>query len=50
MERNEHQGPSGGVTAHLTIRDNRAAKAVAFYKSALGAEEAMPGGGAGVIF
>ncbi len=41
MERNEDQGPSGGVTAHLTIRDHRAAEAVAFYKAAFGAEEAM---------
>ena len=41
MERNENQGPSGGVTAHLTIRDNRAAEAVSFYKKAFGAEEAM---------
>ena len=42
MERNEDQGPSGGVTAHLTIRDNRAVEAVEFYKAAFGAEVAMP--------
>lgn len=41
MERNEQQGPSGGVTAHLTIRDNRAAEAVDFYRQAFGAEPAM---------
>ena len=42
MERHEEQGPSGGVTAHLTIRDNRAAEAISFYKDAFGATEAMP--------
>jgi PhnB protein len=34
------QGPSGGVTAHLTIRDGKAADAIDFYKKAFGAEEA----------
>ena len=29
----------GGVVAHLTIRDGRAADAIAFYKAAFGAEE-----------
>jgi PhnB protein len=38
---NEEQGPAGGVTAHLTIRDKRAAEAVEFYKRAFGAETAM---------
>ena len=33
------QGPHGGVTAHLTIRDNRAAEAIDFYAKAFGAEE-----------
>ena len=33
------QGPHGGVTAHLTIRDNRAADAIEFYTKAFGAEE-----------
>ena len=33
------QGPHGGVTAHLTIRDNRAADAIDFYSKAFGAEE-----------
>ena len=37
----EQQGPTGGVTAHLTIRDNRAAEAINFYKAAFGAEEVM---------
>jgi PhnB protein len=34
------QGPSGGVTAHLTIRDGKAADAIDFYKKAFTAEEA----------
>jgi PhnB protein len=38
MEQHE-QGPVGGVTAHLTIRDNRAADAIDFYSRAFGAEE-----------
>jgi len=42
MERNENQGPTGGLTVHLTIRDNRAADAIAFYKAAFGGQEAMP--------
>jgi len=42
MAGNPHQGPSGGVTAHLTIRDNRAAEAITFYKAAFGAEEGHP--------
>ena len=33
------QGPAGGITAHLTIRDNRAAEAIDFYTKAFGAEE-----------
>jgi PhnB protein len=33
------QGPHGGVTAHLTVRDNRAADAIDFYTRAFGAEE-----------
>jgi len=37
----EDQGPSGGVTAHLTIRDNRAKEAVDFYSRAFGATSAM---------
>ena len=42
MEPNPDQGPTGGVTPHLTITGGRAAEAIAFYKSAFGAEEAMP--------
>jgi PhnB protein len=38
MDQSE-QGPSGGVTAHLTIRDGRAADAIDFYARAFGAEE-----------
>ncbi|MBX3560727.1 MAG: glyoxalase/bleomycin resistance/extradiol dioxygenase family protein [Sphingomonas sp.] len=38
---NEEQGPTGGVTAHLTIRDKRAKEAIDFYKRAFGAEAAM---------
>ena len=38
MEQHE-QGPSGGVTAHLTIRDGKAADAIDFYTKAFGAEE-----------
>ena len=39
MQRNELQGPSGGVTPHLTIRGRRAAEAVDFYAAAFGARE-----------
>jgi PhnB protein len=38
MEQSE-QGPTGGVTAHLTIRDGKAADAIDFYRQAFGAEE-----------
>ena len=31
MEQHE-QGPTGGITAHLTIRDNRAADAIDFLR------------------
>lgn len=33
------QGPTTGVTPHLTIRDGRAAEAIDFYKAAFGATE-----------
>lgn len=33
------QGPTTGVTPHLTIRDDRAAEAIDFYKAAFGATE-----------
>ena len=35
---NPQQGSTGGVTPHLTIRDNRASEAIDFYKAAFGAE------------
>jgi PhnB protein len=35
----EQQGLAGGITAHLTVRDNRAAEAIDFYSKAFGAEE-----------
>ena len=35
----EEQGPTRGITAHLTIRDNRAADAIDFYSRAFGATE-----------
>jgi PhnB protein len=38
MEQHE-QGPSGGITAHLTIRDGKAGEAIDFYSKAFGAEE-----------
>jgi PhnB protein len=42
MERDdENHGPMGGVTAHLTIRDNRAAEAIDFYQKAFGAQMPM---------
>ena len=41
MEQSEQQSPSGGVTAHITIRDGRGAEAIDFYKAAFGAEELM---------
>ena len=31
--------PASGITAHLTVRDNRAADAIDFYAKAFGAEE-----------
>ncbi|MDQ3230157.1 MAG: glyoxalase/bleomycin resistance/extradiol dioxygenase family protein [Pseudomonadota bacterium] len=36
------QGPTNGVTPHLTIAGKRATEAIEFYKKAFGAEEAMP--------
>ncbi len=33
------QGPTGGLTPHITISGNRAAEAVDFYRAAFGAEE-----------
>ena len=39
MERDDNQGPTGGVTPHLTIGGRRASEAVEFYKAAFGARE-----------
>jgi PhnB protein len=39
MERNEQQGPTGGITPHLAIRDKRASEAIDFYIRAFGARE-----------
>jgi PhnB protein len=41
MERKDDQGPVGGITPHITIRDSRAGEAIDFYKKAFGAEEMM---------
>jgi PhnB protein len=41
MDQHEQQGPLNGVTPHLTIRDERAAEAIDFYKAAFGAEEQL---------
>jgi len=41
MHAQEEQGPSGGITPHITIRDRKAADAIDFYKRAFGAEELM---------
>ena len=35
------QAPGGGIIAHLTIRDGRAAQAIEFYKRAFGAASVM---------
>lgn len=37
----DNQGPTGGVAAHLTIRDGRGDEAVRFYEKAFGAKEEM---------
>ena len=41
MEREENQGPTAGITAHLTIRDGKANDAITFYKAAFGATQAL---------
>ena len=41
MEHREEQGPSSGITPHITIRDRKAPEAIEFYKRAFGAEELM---------
>lgn len=49
MALHEDQGPTAGVTPHLTILDRRALEAVAFYEKAFGAEQAMPPHLAGAV-
>jgi PhnB protein len=39
---NEDQGPTNGVTAHLTIGEGKAEDAIAFYEKAFAATQAMP--------
>jgi PhnB protein len=39
MPTDPSQGPTGGLTPHITIRDRRAAEAIDFYKAAFAAEE-----------
>jgi len=41
MQGQEEQGPRGGITPHITIRDRKAPEAIEFYKRAFGAEELM---------
>ena len=36
-----NQGPTDGITPHLTIRDGKAIEAIDFYAAAFGAEPAM---------
>lgn len=42
MSDNPNQGPSTGVTPHLTVPDRRCREAIGFYGQAFGAEQAMP--------
>ncbi|WP_336961886.1 VOC family protein [Sphingobium aquiterrae] len=37
----DRQSPAGGVTAHITIGEGKAADAIAFYEKAFGAQELM---------
>lgn len=39
MDRNEQQGPTTGLTPHLSIPDRRGADAIDFYVAAFGARE-----------
>ena len=41
MQNQDEQGPTTGLTPHLTIRDGRAAEAIDFYARAFGATERM---------
>jgi PhnB protein len=42
MDQYEQQGPTTGVTPHLTIHDGRCREAITFYERAFEAEQAMP--------
>lgn len=42
MDQHEQQGPTTGVTPHLTIHDGRCREAIGFYERAFDAEQAMP--------
>ena len=41
MAGNPNQGPTDGITPHITIRDGKANAAIDFYARAFGAENAM---------
>ena len=41
MAGNPNQGPTDGITPHITIRDGKAIEAIDFYARAFGAEQAM---------
>ena len=41
MTEQNNQGPSSGLTPHLTIRDTRASEAIDFYTAAFGAVEQL---------
>lgn len=49
MSGNPDQGPTTGVTPHLTVHDGRCREAIAFYERAFGAEQAMPPMAAGDV-
>lgn len=42
MLQHDQQGPTTGVTPHLTIHDGRCREAIAFYERAFDAKQAMP--------
>ena len=42
MPDHDQQGPTGGVTPHLTIHDGHCREAIAFYERAFDATQAMP--------
>ena len=41
MAGNPNQGPTDGITPHITIRDGKAIEAIDFYARAFGADKAM---------